>query len=98
MPAFCAYTVGMKQKQAEQYTIRNVPKALDQALRRQVKASGRSLNEVLIESLRRGTGIAGEATAHDHLDFLIGHWEDDTATTEAIAAQRTIDPELWPCD
>lgn len=84
----------MKQKQAAQYTIRHVPRSLDQALRQRVKASGRTLNEVLVENLRRGTRMRRVTTPHNDLDFLVGSWEDDTAMTEDLAAQRTIDAEL----
>jgi hypothetical protein len=39
------------------YAIRKVPKSLDAALRRSAKEQGKSLNEVTIEALARGTGM-----------------------------------------
>lgn len=44
-----------------QYTIRNVPEALDEALRRAARERGKSLNEVAIEALARGAGFIEEA-------------------------------------
>ena len=40
-----------------QYTIRNVPKALDATLRRSARKQGKSLNEVVIEALVRGAAV-----------------------------------------
>jgi len=41
-----------------QYTIRNVPNYLDAALRVSAREQGKSLNEVAIEALARGFGLA----------------------------------------
>ena len=42
-----------------QYTIRNVPVTLDEALRRAAREQDKSLNEVAIEALIRGAGVTG---------------------------------------
>jgi len=39
-----------------QYTLRNVPAELDEALRARARRTGKSLNEVAIEALRRDMG------------------------------------------
>ncbi len=95
MPAKNAYTVGMKSKRQEQYTIRNIPGSLDKALRRQSKETGKSLNDVLLQTLRRGTGLDMESVAYNDLDFLIGTWEEDATVNDALHAQRQIDTTLW---
>jgi hypothetical protein len=78
-----------------QYTIRNVPKVVDRALRRRAERSSKSLNEVAVEALARGAGVEQEAREHHDLDFLFGSWIDDPAVNAALAEQREIDTDLW---
>jgi hypothetical protein len=98
MPALIAYTVGMPRRskaEATQYTIRNVPKVVDRALRRSADRQGRSLNDVSLEALARGAGVEREATEHHDLDFLFGSWVQDPRVDSALADQRVIDEDLW---
>jgi hypothetical protein len=88
----------MKRRQsaeAIQYTLRNVPRALDRVLRREAARQAKSLNEVALDALARGVGIEREAREQHDLDFLIGTWTDDAAVDQALAEQRTIDGDLW---
>jgi hypothetical protein len=62
------YNVGMNDTQ---YTIRSVPPKVDQALRKHARKTGKSLNEVALEALAKGTGVTQEAT-FDDLDWFIG--------------------------
>jgi plasmid stability protein len=78
-----------------QYTIRNVPDMLDEALRRAARERGKSLNEVAIEALARGTGVAGEQHRRRDLGNIAGTWRKDPAFDNALAAQDTIDEEMW---
>jgi plasmid stability protein len=78
-----------------QYTIRNVPDTLDQVLRRAARERGKSLNEVAIEALARGAGISGEQCQRRDLGDIAGTWRKDTAFDSALAAQDTIDQEIW---
>lgn len=89
MPALSAYTVGM------QYTLRKVPREVDQALRRQAKKEGKSLNEIAIEALARGAGVNALISTNHDLDFAIGTWIDDPEFDKAINDQRQIDADLW---
>jgi hypothetical protein len=93
-----AYFAGMKGRQtgeAIQYTLRNVPPALDRALRRRAKQLSKSLNEVALEALTRGAGVSQEVTEHHDTDFLFGSWVDDPDVDQALADQRKIDANLW---
>jgi plasmid stability protein len=83
-----------------QYTIRNVPDTLDEALRRAARERGKSLNEVAIEALARGVGITGESRRQRDLSDIAGTWREDPAFDNALAAQDTIDhdfikKEMW---
>lgn len=103
MPTLPADNVGMKAKAANkraakskplQYTLRNVPPEVDQALRKRAREEGKSLNEVTLDVLHRA--LNGDAPKrHTDLDHLIGTWVEDPEFDKAMEDQRRIDPELW---
>jgi len=79
-----------------QYTVRNVPSRVDAVLRRRASEERKSLNQVLLEALEREAGLVGGAERRYHdLDDFVGTWVEDPEFDAAIAAQRTIDSELW---
>ena len=79
-----------------QYTVRDVPPAVDAALRRKAKAEGKSLNRLVRDALEREAGlIAADAVQHHDLDQLAGLWEADPDFDAAIAAQDAVDEDLW---
>ena len=78
-----------------QYTIRNVPRTLDEALRRVARERGKSLNEVTIEALARGAGVTEERGRQRDLSDVAGTWRQDPAFDRALTAQDTIDEEMW---
>ena len=87
--AYAAYIQRM------QYTLRNVPAVLDRMLRRRAREQGTSLNEVALEALARGAGVAEEAVRHRKLRDLAGAWEADSKFDAAIRDQDTVDEQLW---
>jgi len=78
-----------------QYTIRNVPGSLDEALRQAAREQGKSLNEVAIEALVRGAGITRERRRQRDLGEIAGTWREDPAFDSALAVQDVIDDEMW---
>jgi len=79
-----------------QYTIRNVPGKVDEALRRKAAELGISLNEVLLLALRKDVGLSGgEAAIHHDLDDFIGSWQEDPEFDAIIAEQDRVDEEKW---
>ncbi|HTZ97273.1 MAG TPA: hypothetical protein VMB18_12795 [Terriglobales bacterium] len=78
-----------------QYTIRNIPDLLDGALRRAARERGKSLNEIAIEAMARGAGITQESTRQRDLGDIAGTWRKDPAFDSALAAQDTIDEDMW---
>ena len=68
---------------------------MDAALRRRAQEQGKSLNEVAIEALARGAGVSGERGPQRDLHDIAGTWRNDPAFDRALAAQDTIDRELW---
>src|SRR4051794_8311080 len=88
-----AYTACTMKYASRQYTIRRIPAHLDRALRRRARETGKSFNQVVLDTLLQGAGELPEPN-HD-LDFLIGTLSDEEAEALdlEIAAQRRIDPE-----
>lgn len=79
-----------------QYTIRNVPKAIDRALRRRAREANKSLNDVAIDAFAEAVGLsAGPTRRFRDLSSIAGTWEADPATDAALAEQRRIEPALW---
>jgi len=64
-------------------------------LRRAAREQGKSLNEVAIEALARGAGVTGERGRQRELSDIAGTWRNDPAFDSALAAQDTIDDEMW---
>lgn len=75
----------MKKEAPIQYTIRGVPREVDQELRRRAAASKRSLNQVILDELLAAT--AGDRKRADFSD-LVGRWTPDEAFDEIVAGQR----------
>ena len=78
-----------------QYTIRNVPEALDRELRECANRKGMSLNDAAIEAIKRGLGLADTEVIYDDLDDLIGTWKSDDRFDHAIAEQDKVDTDVW---
>ena len=78
-----------------QYTIRNVPRTLDEALRKAARERGKSLNELAIEALARGAGVTPDRVRQRDLGDIAGTWRKDPAFDSALAAQDTVDEEMW---
>lgn len=80
---------------AVQYTLRNIPLKLDEALRQRAQAERKSLNEVAIEAMSEAVGLSGAPLRRRDLSDIRGTWVEDPAVEEALADQRRIDPEIW---
>ncbi len=85
----------MKAKRLVQYTLRQIPPALDEALRRKSRQDGKSINQTAIEVLHTGLALNGESIIHRDLDFMVGSWVEDSSFDEAIRSQDRVDPKLW---
>ncbi len=77
------------------YTIRGIPPAVDVALRERARVSGKSLNEVAIEALAEGVGVADAPRKWRNLDDIAGSWKASSAFDDAIDAQDQVDEDLW---
>lgn len=78
-----------------QYTIRNIPKHVDEALRRRAAEQGKSLNEVAIEAIVGGLEASGTSIPKRDLSDFAGTWVDDPEFWKIIEEQQQIDPDMW---
>jgi len=79
-----------------QYTVRNIPKRIDDVLRKKAKAEGRSLNDVVLDALSRGAGLGTEKVKYRDLSWMAGTWVEDPAFDESMDEHEIIWPERWP--
>ena len=77
-----------------QYTIRGVPREVDQALRRKARQRRMSLNRLLVEELTNAVGAPRERS-YRSLKALAGRWKEDPEFDQALEEQRQIDWSLW---
>jgi HicB family len=71
-----------------QYTIRRVSPALDAELRREATETGKTLNTVVVQTLENAK-LPSTASAHDDLDWFIGH--APASAGEEAGAQAWLD-------
>jgi hypothetical protein len=82
-------------------TLRNLPPELAKAVRKEAHRQRTSINRAVISLLQRKTEQSKkrprEAQEYDDLDSLAGSWSKGEAAAfeTALAAQRTLDPDLW---
>ena len=86
-----AYNVGMS---STQYTIRSIPPKLDKTLRNQASKTGKSLNEVVLESLAKGAGVDIKSEAFKDLDWFVGAMKADPGFDEALEWLNSLPKEM----
>lgn len=78
-----------------QYTLRNVPPALDRAIRERARREGKSLNEVAVDALWRALGFDAEPGRRRSLSDVRGSWVADPEFDAALAEQDRVDASAW---
>ena len=94
MQAKNEYIVGMPRKRL-QYTIRDVPGQVNEALRIYAAEEGVSLNQAAVDILAKGLGVTGREEVYHDLDHLAGTWVEDPEFDRAIEEMDKVDPEMW---
>lgn len=76
-------------------TIRNLPAPVAEALEREKRRRGRSLNQTVIDLLGQSLGVQGSRS--NGLGQLAGSWDekDMREFERAVAPFEQIDEELW---
>ena len=78
-----------------QYTLRNIPRKVDQALRAKARAERKSINQAAVDALKAGLGITDAPTKKRDLSDIAGTWVDDPLFDQIRQEHEQIDPEIW---
>ena len=78
-----------------QYTIRRIPRAVDDAIRERARVTRKSLNEAALDALAEGAGTKGVPQKRRDLSDIAGSWKSDKAFDAALAEQDRVDADLW---
>ena len=81
-------------------TIRGVEPELVDTLKLMAKCQGKSVNQIVIDALKKHCGIEKErkfTQVYHDLDDLFGSWtqKEFNEIQSKIATERRIDPGLW---
>lgn len=81
-------------------SLRGIDSELAQKLNQAAKAQGKSVNQIVLETIQKYFGMCKEnryIRTHDDLDHLFGRWsqKEFEQIQGKIDQERTIDPELW---
>lgn len=81
-------------------TIRGIEPEVAQKLKLMAAEQGKSVNQLLIEFVKKNLGIEKEkkySRIYNDLDDLFGKWTDDEfqKIQNKITQERQIDQELW---
>jgi hypothetical protein len=87
--------VHARMQRSMQYTLRNIPKPLDQALRRRARDQGKTLTAAAVDAMARGLGLSEAPVRHRSVRDVVGALQKDHELRAALSDQRRIDPELW---
>jgi predicted CopG family antitoxin len=81
-------------------TIRGIDDSVAERLRRIAKDAGKSVNQLLVDLIRREVGLGKQkkfTTEYTDLDHLFGKWSEAEfqEIQVRIDSERRIDEELW---
>lgn len=79
-------------------TLRNIPPAIEKAIRAKARQKKISVNRAVLELLEERVGVSErKRVVHHDLDHFIGSWtvKETKEFDEALGEMRTIDPGLW---
>ena len=87
----------MTARASSHLTLRKVPSDLVRALRAEQRRRGKSLNQTVIDALRRAFALDAAGPRRNGLERFAGTWRDsDVEQFEAATAPfEQIDAELW---
>jgi plasmid stability protein len=81
-------------------TVRGIDDALAEKLKNTAKKKGKSVNQHILETLKKSCGLEKEkkfTRVFQDMDHLFGKWsaKEFNKIQGKINAERKIDPELW---
>lgn len=80
---------------AIQYTIRNIPPAVDKVIKKRAQERGLSFNQTVVELLALQTLGTATPKEDNGFDWLFNRHTLDSGFDEAVAELSQIDDALW---
>ncbi|HWE98147.1 MAG TPA: hypothetical protein VG269_29650 [Tepidisphaeraceae bacterium] len=74
--------------------IQNIPQSLEAALQKKARDEGKSVDQVVIETLEAGVQTA-KAPIHHDLDWIAGTWVEDPDFDRIMKEQDQVNPDDW---
>ena len=96
-----SFVIHMAEVLVKQYTIRGIPKAIENMIEKEADRTGLSINKAFISLLEKsllGGGIKNKKKKrHKDLDGLFGVWDEQESEEfeDNLNSQREIDGALW---
>jgi plasmid stability protein len=80
-----------------QLTLRNIPDDLERAIRDSSKKSGQSINETVLDLLRKGISLSQEGNKQRDLSLMSGTWsqKEFEEFENNIKVCEQIDEDIW---
>jgi hypothetical protein len=78
-----------------QYTIRNIPPAVDQVIRKRSKQTGKSFNQTVVDLLTLQTFGTPNPQLDDSFSWLYGKNTLDNSFDDTIKKLSAVDEKLW---
>lgn len=78
-----------------QYTIRGISPELDRALKERAKATGRSVNQLVLDLFWQLVATQPSSVKRRQLTDLTGSWQEDAEFDAVLAEHEQVDPEMW---
>lgn len=78
-----------------QYTIRNIPPAVDMVVRKRAKQSGKSFNQTVVDLLSLQVIGTTSTDTDTGFDWLFGQNTLDDQFDDAISDMSKVDETLW---
>lgn len=84
-----------------QLTVRNVDESLSDALKREAKKRGQSVNKLVVDILQLSLGLKSTSVkpmAYTDLDHLAATWQDEETDrfNACVQKHRKVDEDMWP--
>ena len=80
-----------------QLTLRNIPDDLERTIREYSKKNGQSINQTVLDFLRKGIGLPLEGNKQRDLSFISGTWsqKEFDEFEDNVKIFEQIDEDLW---
>jgi hypothetical protein len=89
------HKLNARMQSCMQYTVRDIPRDVDAALRKRAQRERKTLNQAAVEAMAEGLGLEREPRPRRSVRDIVGALAKDPKLEAALDDQRRVEPELW---